>query len=75
MPFVPITSLIAIGMPVAARVVADVQVGMQLGIALADRGEVGGEELTAGDLLGVDELPRLFGGQPERVDHAGGTLK
>ena len=37
MPFVPITSLIAIGTPSPGLVVADVEVGVQLRVALADR--------------------------------------
>jgi hypothetical protein len=61
--------------PISAEVVADVQVRVQLGVALTDRVEVGAEQLGAGDLLRLEELLRPLGGEPERVDHAGGTLK
>src|SRR5581483_2006715 len=57
---------------------ADVEVAVELLVALADRGAVGGEELGAGDLTALEEVLRALGRQPQRVDHAlppGGTLK
>src|SRR5262249_11620155 len=63
---------------VAARVVTEVEVAVELLVAVVDRGAVGGEELGAGDLAGVHEPPRLFGSQAKRVDHVappGGTRK
>ena len=61
-----------------ARVLAHVQVAVELGVALADRLEVRGEELGARDFLPLEQLLRPFGRQPEGVDHEappGGTRK
>src|SRR5581483_6332748 len=62
----------------AAGVVAHVQVAMELGIALADRLEIRGEELRPGDLPRVEELLRALRREAQRVDHElppGGTRK
>src|SRR5438874_12961894 len=62
----------------AARVVAQVEVAVELLVTIVDRGPVGREQLGARDLACVDEAPRLFGGDSKGVDHVappGGTLK
>src|SRR5438874_4923653 len=63
----------------AARIVTEMEVAVELGVAVVDRSPVGGKELGARDLARVDEAPRLLGGQAKRVDHyvapPGGTLK
>src|SRR5204863_5406849 len=64
--------------PLPTFVVADVQVAVQLGVALVDRRAIGRVELCAADLLRLDETYRLLGGQSQGVDHQdppGGTLK
>ena len=54
---------------------------MQLGVALADRVEVGAVQLGRGDLAALDEAERVLGGETQRVDHdsrtapVGGTRK
>ena len=47
----------------------DVQVGVELGVALADRLDVGTGELVAGDLAGLEEPGGLFRGETKGVDH------
>ena len=41
---------------------------MELLVALADRGEVRGEELGAGDLLPLEQILRALRGESQRVD-------
>ena len=41
---------------------------MQLGVALADRVEVGGVELGGADLAALDEPDRVLGGEAQGVD-------
>ena len=56
--------------------VPHVQVRVQVAVALVDRGAVGVEELAPAHLLVLEQVQRLLGRQPERVDaHAGGTRK
>src|SRR6185312_3934634 len=49
----------------------DVEVGVQLGVALADRLDVGAGELVAGDLSGGEKPRGVFRGETKGVDHRG----
>ena len=78
MPFVPITSLTASGIPSPPGVVADVEEAVQLAVPLVDRAPVGLPELGAADLLSRRRRAASYARQPQRVDHReppGGTLK
>ena len=58
MPFVEITSLRAIGTPVPSAHVDEPEVGVQLAVALARGGDVGGVQLGGRDLAPLDQAER-----------------
>jgi hypothetical protein len=60
---------------VAARVIGEREVRIELAVPLVDRRAVGREELRPRHFAAVEQVLRAFSGEPERVDHAGGLRK
>ena len=62
-PLVEITSLSAIGTPVAGRLLDAGQERVQLGVARVDRRAVGVAELARRELAAVEQRARLLGAE------------
>ena len=74
-PLVEMTSLSAMGTPVAIVVLDGAQEAVELAVTLGDRVAVGAAQLGGRELLPLEQAGRLLGGQPQGVDYSrhGGT--